>query len=307
MPADVSVDFCGVKMRNPTVLASGILGTSAAILKRVYHEGGAGAVITKSIGPVDRAGWNNPTVIEFDAGFLNAVGLPSQGVENARKELEELRDSKIEWFASVYAGSVEEFVSVSEKCIAFSNAPVLELNLGCPNTKEHGMAFGKDPKVAFDVVSRVKNAVGSKTKVMPKLTPNVNDIAPIAKACEEAGADAIEAINTLAGMAIDVNTGKPILSFKTGGVSGPAIRPVAVYSVYTIRKATQLPILGVGGISKTEHALEMMMAGANAVGIGTGVYYEGIGVFSKVSEGIRSFLEEKGFSSVKQIVGIAQE
>lgn len=301
---DLSTELAGVKLKNPTVLSSGILGTSASVLKRVVKSG-AGAVITKSIGPVENAGWKNPVVIEFEAGLLNAVGLPSPGYKNMSEELSALKKLDVPWIASVYAGSVDEFVEVTSFVDEY-NPAMIELNLSCPNTKFYGQVFGKDPEKVFEVVSAVKDNVNG--LVMPKLTPNTNDISLIARKCEEAGADAISAINTVGpGMLIDINSRKPILSFKSGGVSGPAIRPIAIHSVYSIYENVSIPILGIGGVSKGEHALEMLMAGASAVGIGSGVYYEGINVFEKVNHSLKKLMEERGFSKIKEVIGVAHE
>ncbi|MCD6414966.1 MAG: dihydroorotate dehydrogenase [Candidatus Diapherotrites archaeon] len=294
-----------VRLRNPTVLASGILGTSAAILKRVASSG-AGAVTMKSIGPEPRAGHNNPTVLSYGPGLINAVGLPTPGYKNMSEEWEQLADLEVPVIASIYGGSIDEFVEVA-RFVAGKKPAIIELNISCPNTKKHGQVFGFEPDVAGEVVSRVKG-VTEEIPVMPKLSPNTPKLKEVAKACEDAGADAISAINTVGpGMVIDVNTAKPVLDFKTGGLSGPAIKPIAVRCVYDIYEVVDLPIVGIGGVSTGRDAAEMIMAGAVSVGIGSGVYYRGIDVFKKVCDELEGFMEERGYKTIKEMVGLAHE
>mgnify|MGYP006282194699 CR=1 FL=1 len=301
----LETELAGIKLENPTVLSSGILGTSASIIKRVA-DSGAGALTLKSIGPKPREGHNNPTVLAYESGLINAVGLSSPGYKNMEEEWEQLKQIKKPIIASVYGGSIEEFVEVTE-FVADKKPSMIELNISCPNSKKHGQLFGFDPEIAGEVVSKTKDVCG-KVPLMPKLTPNTPKLKQIAKACEKSGADAISAINTVGpGMLIDVYTGKPILHFKTGGLSGPAIRPIAVRCVYDIRSSTSLPILGIGGIVDGKDAIEMMMAGASAIGIGSGVYYRGTEVFGDVCFEIEEFMKSEGYSSIKQLVGKAHE
>ncbi|MCD4740536.1 dihydroorotate dehydrogenase [archaeon] len=296
--------LAGIKLKNPTVLCSGILGTSAAILKRVERNG-AGALTLKSIGPQPREGHNNPTVIAYESGLLNAVGLSTPGYKNMEEEWKELQDIKIPVIASIYGGSIEEFVEIAE-FVAEKKPSMIELNISCPNTKKHGQLFGFEPDVAGEVVSKVKAV--SKVPIMPKLTPNTPKLKEVAKACEDAGADAIAAINTVGpGMIIDIETAKPILHFKTGGLSGPAIRPIAVRCVYDIYETVNIPILGMGGITNGKDAMEVLMAGANAVGIGSATYYRGIEAFSLVSQELETLMKEQGYTNIKEITGTAHE
>lgn len=292
-------------MRNPTVLAAGFLGTNAEMLKRVVEEG-AGAVTFKSIGPKVKSGHRNPTVLAYEWGVMNAVGLPSPGYKEMEEELARIKEVKAPVFVSIYGASVEEFWEVADAVAEYKPA-VVEVNVSCPNTKEEGMIFGCSEKSTFDVVSTVKDACGS-IPVMPKLTPQAQNIGKIAKICEEAGADAIAAINTVGpGMLINIEARKPVLEYKTGGISGPGIRPIAVRCVYDIYEAVDLPILGIGGVTEGRDAVEMMQAGATAVGIGSGIYYRGIDIFRKVCEEMKVWMKQNSCKDVKKLVGVAHE
>ncbi len=303
--ADISTKILNVKLSNPTILASGIVGISGAACCYAAKNG-AGAVIPKSIGPREREGHNNPILTEFKGGFLNAVGLPNTGIDNSLGEIEfAMKNAGVPIIPSIFGGTKEEFGAVAEKMAALK-PQMIEVNLSCPNTaSDLGEAFALSEKAAAEVVSIVK----SKTKVpiIAKLAPNVPSIRRIAKAVEEAGADAISAVNTMPGMAIDVKTGKPILHNKQGGVSGHAIKPIAVNCVYDIYEAVKIPIIGIGGVTTGEDAVEMIMAGAVAVEIGTAIYYRGIDVFRKVSDEVKLFMKENGYSRIKDMVGVAHE
>jgi dihydroorotate dehydrogenase (NAD+) catalytic subunit len=292
-------------MRNPTVLASGFLGVNIEMLKRVVQEG-AGAVTFKSIGPKVKSGHRNPTVLAYEWGVINAVGLPSSGYKDMENELARIKEVKAPVFVSIYGASVEEFREVAE-AVAKHKPAVIELNISCPNTKAEGMVFGCSEKHSAEVVAAVKEVAGN-VPVMPKLTPQALDIAGVAKACEEAGADAIAAINTVGpGMLINIEAKKPVLDYKKGGISGPAIRPIAVRCVYEIYEAVDIPILGIGGVTEGRDAIEMMQAGATAVGIGSGIYYRGIDIFSKVCEEMKIWMRENGYKDVKKLIGVAHE
>lgn len=302
---DLSVSFCGARMRNPTVLSSGFLGVNVEMLKRVVEEG-AGAVTFKSIGPRVRGGHRNPTVLAYEWGMINAVGLPSPGYRDMEGELARMKEVKAPVFVSIYGASVEEFREIAEAVARYKPAAI-ELNISCPNTKAEGMIFGCSEKLSAEVVSAVKDVAGG-VPVMPKLTPQALNIAGVAKACEEAGADAVSAINTVGpGMLINIEARKPVLGYKRGGISGPAIRPIAVRCVYDIYEAVEIPIIGIGGVTEGRDAIEMMQAGATAVGIGSGVYYRGIDVFRKVCEEMKVWMEENGYGSVMELVGVAHE
>ncbi len=301
----LEVDFCGMKMKNPTVLASGVLGVNAALLKRVAREG-AGAVTMKSIGPKEKLGHPNPTVLEWEHGLINAVGLPSPGYKNIGKEFKELEDCPSPVIASIYGSSVEEFEEVTEGIVGFE-PKVIEINISCPNTKREGMVFGINPESAAEVVSAV-NKIAGKIPVMPKLTAAAPNIAEVARACEQAGANAICAINTAGpGMLIDAEARKPVLANKFGGLSGPAIKPIALRCVYQIYDAVSVPILGLGGISTGLDAIEMVMAGASAVGIGSAVHYRGMEAFKLVAEEIGGWMKSHNVENLKELVGAAHD
>ncbi len=277
----MSIRFLHRILKNPTVLASGILGNSKDILARVY-ESGCGLVTLKSIGPEPRDGHKNPTVIDLGCGLINAVGLPSPGYLNMENEWAELENRNFPIIASIYGGSVDEYQRVAEY-VSSKKPDFIEINISCPNSEQHGMIFGINRDSSRDVVSAVKAVIS--VPLIVKLTPQAPDIADIAKTCEDAGADAICAINTVGpGMVIDIESGRPILAFKKGGLSGPMIKPIAVRCVFDIYKAVSIPIIGLGGIMTGEDAVEMMMAGASLVGIGTAVRYRGIEVFQKITD-----------------------
>ena len=298
----LATEIAGLKLKNPAILAAGLLGTSASLLKRVAASG-AGAVTMKSIGPVARDGNPNPTVLCWGEGLINAVGLPSPGYKNMDREWQELKGLEVPLIASFYGGSTEEFIEVAT-AIAAHKPAMLDVNIGCPNTKSHGAIFGKDPKTAGDLVSKIKEAAG-KIPVMPKIPPS-DKFVDVAIACQDAGADAIAAFNTWGpGMVIDINARRPVIGFKTGGISGPAIRPLMVKGVYDLYEKLDVPIVASGGIMYGRDALEAMMAGATAVEIGSGIHYRGIDVFKKVTGEMESWMKSNSVKSVKEVIGNA--
>jgi dihydroorotate dehydrogenase (NAD+) catalytic subunit len=279
--------FLGKTLHTPLVLASGVLGNNKAILERVW-ENGCGLPTMKSIGPAPREGHKNPTVIDLGNGMINAVGLPSPGYLNMEDEWQELSGRAFPVNASIYGGSVDEFIRVAG-FVAAQGPDFIELNISCPNSDKHGMLFGVNAQSSHDVVAAVKKVID--VPLIAKLTPAAPDIAGIAKACEDAGADAICAINTAGpGMIIDIESRCPVLAFKTGGLSGPMIKPIAVRCVYDIFRSVSIPIIDLGGISTGKDAIEIIMAGATLVGIGTAVRYRGINVFDKVNKEINDWL-----------------
>lgn len=283
----MQITFLGKTLHTPMVLASGVLGNNKAILERVW-ENGCGLPTMKSIGPAPREGHKNPTVIDLGNGMINAVGLPSPGYLNMEEEWQELSGRAFPINASIYGGSVDEFVRVAE-FVSAQGPDFIELNISCPNSDKHGMIFGVNAQSSHDVVAAVKKVIH--VPLIAKLTPAAPDIAGIAKACEDAGADAICAINTAGpGMIIDIESRSPVLAFKTGGLSGPMIKPIAVRCVYDIFRSVSIPIIGLGGISTGKDAIEIIMAGATLVGIGTAVRYRGINVFDKVNKEINDWL-----------------
>jgi dihydroorotate dehydrogenase (NAD+) catalytic subunit len=297
----LAVDLAGFRLRNPTMNAAGILGMSPPLLKRVY-DAGAGAVITKSIGPVPREGHPNPTLVQVTGGALNAMGLPNPGVTHFIGEIAKLKELDVPTVASFFGGSVQEFADVAYK-LTRAGADALELNASCPNVAEElGMLAGD-----ADNVEAVTNAVKEKTSLplFVKLSPNVTDIKAIAKAAERGGADAITAVNTLLGIAIDVNFRRPVLTNTTGGLSGSAIKPVALRCVWEVSQAVDIPVIGCGGITTWEDAIEYLMAGASAVEIGTAVMTHGVEVYAEIVNGMERYLAENGFSRVEEVVGVA--
>jgi dihydroorotate dehydrogenase (NAD+) catalytic subunit len=302
------VDLCGIDLPNPLVLASGILGTEAELLARVARCG-AGAVTAKSCSLEPRAGHPNPTVLAWEHGLINAVGLANPGVEAEVEELRRtralLRPSGSALIGSVFADTVENFARVAAR-LAAAGPDLLEVNISCPNVHdEFGTPFAADPAAAAEATAAVKEAVVGRMPVLVKLSPNVTDVAGVARAVEVAGADGITAINTLTGMVIDVHARRPILANRTGGLSGPAIRPLAVRCVYEIYRAVSIPIVGTGGVSSGRDAVEMIMAGATAVGIGSAVYREGPDVFGRIRDEMATLMANLGYESVDEMRGVA--
>ncbi len=301
MSGRLATELCRLQLANPTMLASGILGYTGVSMESVI-EAGAGAVVTKSLGLKPRSGYSNPTIVQVDCGLLNAMGLPNPGISHFGEELAKLKDARILTIVSVYGFSSEEFGKVAETAVHFG-ADALELNVSCPHVKKAGAEIGCDPSLLADVVKEVKMRVDK--PVIVKLTPNVADVGEMAKTAVEAGADAITAVNTVKAMVIDIETMRPILANKFGGLSGPAIKPIAVRAVYDVYQAVDVPVIGCGGIASWQDAVEFMLAGALAVQIGTAIAFKGLEVFRSVSEGIDAYLDNWGFENVKEIVGLA--
>jgi dihydroorotate dehydrogenase (NAD+) catalytic subunit len=300
--ANLEVNFCGVKFRNPTVLASGILGVTASSLKNVIRKG-AGGVTTKSIWLKENVGHKNPTMYGTENYFLNAVGLSDAGMEKAAQETfpEYNKKKPGPIIANIVAGSIEDFGVLAEE-ITKCDPDIIEVNIACPNVEDsHGKPFACVAGDAAAVTRKVR--AHTKKPIIIKLTPNVFNIGEIAKACADAGADGFCAINTLYGMGIDINVRRPILTNKSGGLSGPGIKPAAVKAVYEVYKATGLPIIGTGGIMTGEDAIEIMMAGARLVGMGTMVYYRGAEGFGKVAKEMAEWCDKNGVKDLEEIIG----
>ena len=298
----LSVSLAGLKLVNPTMLASGILGYSAETLENIV-KGGAGAVVTKSIGVKPRSGYANPTVVQASCGLINAMGLPNPGIDEFVKEIRRAKTVlNVPLIVSIYGFSEGEYATVAKKAVD-AGADAVELNVSCPHVKETGSEIGQNPEVLSKVVRKVKVSVDK--PVFVKLSPNVTSIADIAESAAKAGADALTAINTVKAMAIDAETVMPILSNKVGGLSGPAVKPIAIRCVYDIYEQVKVPIIGCGGITNWRDAVEFLLAGASAVQIGTAVALKGSSVFKAVTRGIETYLKSKGFESVNEIVGIS--
>ncbi len=302
--SSLNVNFCGMRMSNPTILASGIMGSTADSLIRVAAEG-AGAVTSKSCSIEPRTGHKNPTVLEWEHGVINAVGLSNPGVEHELVELKKaVAKSKAPVIASIFADKAEKFGPLAQM-VSEAKPAMIEINASCPNVEaEFGKPFAAECTSAELVTRIVKE--NTKIPVIVKLSPNVPSIKAIALAVESAGADAINAINTIGpGMIIDIESGKPVLANKVGGVSGPAIRPVAVKCVYDICSAVKIPVIGTGGISNGHDAVEMIMAGASAVGIGTAIYYHDISVFPEICTEMEIFMQRHGYKKLEDFRGLA--
>ncbi|MEM3609238.1 MAG: dihydroorotate dehydrogenase [Candidatus Bathyarchaeia archaeon] len=298
----LSVSVAGLRLANPTMLASGVLGYSAETIAEIAKSGAA-AVVTKSVGLKPRTGYANPTIVQTKCGLINAMGLPNPGIDEFVKEIDEAKKVLgVPLIVSVYGYSKEEYATVAWKAAA-AGADAVELNISCPHVKETGSEIGQNPEIVKEVVKNVKSVVHK--PVFVKLSPNVTDIVKIAEAAVEAGADALTAINTVKAMAIDTETAIPILSNKIGGLSGPAIKPIAIRCVYEIYEKVKVPIVGCGGIANWRDAVEFMLAGASAVQIGTAVATKGLSVFKAVARGIDAYLKRKGFKSVNEIVGLS--
>ena len=299
--ASLAVEVAGLKLANPTMLAAGILGMSGLTLKRVI-EAGAGAVVTKSLGLKPRSGYSNPTVVQVESGLVNAMGLPNPGIDNFTQELREAGGIGIPVIMSIYAFTPQEFAVVAEKAVRIG-ADAVELNVSCPHAEKTGAEIGQNLKLVGEAVKTTKRRV--KAPVFVKLTPNVADIAELAKAAERSGADAVTAINTVKAMVIDIETGRPVLGNKMGGLSGPAIKPIAVRCIYEIYEAVKIPVIGCGGITTWRDAVEFIQAGAAAVQIGTAIAAKGLHVFKQVTDGLENFMGLKGFGGMEEIVGIS--
>jgi dihydroorotate dehydrogenase (NAD+) catalytic subunit len=305
MKPDLRVKNKVFDFRNPTVLPSGFFGDKYEEMQEIY-DCGAGAITLKSIGPRKRKGHSPPTIVRLEHGFINAVGLPTPGYKNMEAFWKKMKKRNFPLIASIYGTKEEEFVEVAE-FIAEKKPDFIELNISCPNVEDFGMPFGCSPEIASKITGEVKNVSG-KIPVMPKLTPQANDIGKVAKACEEAGADALTAINSVGpGMKINLNTGKPVLSFKRGGYTGAAIKPIAVRCIYDVFEEVEIPIIGVGGVSNGEDAIELMMAGASAIGIGSILYTRGKKCFAEITKEIETWMQQKGITKLNEIVGLAHE
>lgn len=299
---DLSTSIKTLKLKNPTILASGILGIYCDSLHRVA-KGGTGAVTVKSLTTEPRAGHNNPILVEVEGGFLNAVGYANKGID---KGVEEFRkwNGEIPMIGSVVAGNPEEFAALAQK---MCQAPIqaLELALSCPHTPGYGLLAGQGTPEATKQITKAVRKVTNLPLII-KLSPSVPAIGEIVKAAEAAGADAINMGNTHGpGMKIDINRAEPILDFKFGGMSGPAIKPIMIRSVFDIYKAVKIPIIATGGITTGEDMIEAFMAGASAVGIGTAIHYRGTDVFAKVCQEASAWMQKNKVKTISSLVGLA--
>ena len=296
--------LCGISLKNPLMLAAGVLGSHASSLNWIL-DSGAGAVVSKSFSKEPNEGYKNPTTVAVEGGIINAIGLSSPGVDAFIEELESVNRIKGKSIASIYGATPDEFSYVAGK--VENLVDIIELNVSCPHAMEgYGASIGQNPDLTREFVKVVKDTVD--IPVLAKLTPNVTNISEIAVAAEEGGADGLTLINSLGpGMKIDIVTGHPILKNKFGGMSGPAIKPIAVRCVYDAYEATDIPIVGVGGIRNYADVVEFLYAGASAVQIGTSIMYEGPEIFGRISQDLEDFLENSNFNSVGDMVGFAHK
>ncbi len=297
---NLKVNFCGIEFENPIITASGTFGNGREY-NDFYDINELGGVTVKGIADKEWKGNPTPRIAETYGGMLNAIGLQNKGVDDfIENELHFLEKKKTKVIVNICGHSVEEFVNVVNK-LNDTNVDMYELNVSCPNVTSGGIAFGTDEKVLFEVVKEVKKHC--KKPLIVKLSPNVTDIVKMAKACEDAGADAISLINTLIGMKIDIKKRKTVLANRTGGLSGPAIKPVALRMVNQVAKAVNIPIIGMGGVTTYEDAIEFIMAGATLVAIGTANF---INPFTplEVIHGIEKFMESEDINSLDEIRGI---
>ena len=300
----LEVELFGVKFNNPVWTASGTFGFGVEYADWV-NLNSVGAVCVKGLSITPREGNEPPRIWETPCGMLNAIGLQNPGVKHfVEKVLPELKRYSFRVIANIYGSSAEEYEAVARELCGVDGVDAIELNISCPNVKKGGLAFGVDPLEAAKLTEIVKKS--SDKPVIVKLSPNVTDPVEIAKSVESAGADAISAINTLLGMAIDVWKRKPKLKNRFGGLSGPAIKPVAVRIVYQVSKAVSVPVIGIGGISSWEDAVEFFLAGASAVQVGTANFYNPRTV-EEIVKGLENYLEEMGYSSITELVGDLRE
>ena len=299
--ADTSsrVSFAGLRFENPVALASGITGVTVRTLVRAL-ESGAGFAVSKSIGLEPREGYRNPTVVATESGLLNAVGLANPGAHAFSEDLSRVKGRRLPLLVSIFGGGPVEFGRVTE-ILDGNDFAAFELNLSCPHVEGVGTEIGHDPEVVASVVKAVR--ARTKKPVFAKLSANTHRTVEVARAAVAAGADGITAINSMGAMAIEVETGRPTLSHGYGGLSGSAIRPIAVARIYELYDELEVPIIGCGGVSTWEHAVELILAGARAVEVGTAMY-GGYGVFREITRGVERYMKRKKYRRVEEMVGL---
>lgn len=297
---NMKVNIAGVEWKNPVTVASGTFGSGAEFADYVDLNR-LGAVTTKGVANIPWPGNPTPRVAEVYGGMMNTVGLQNPGMDLfCQRDIPFLKEYDTRIIVNVCGKSTEDYCEVVER-LADEDVDMLEINISCPNVKEGGIAFGQNPKAAEEITKAVKKY--AKQPVIMKLSPNVTDISEMAKAVEAGGADAVSLINTLTGMKIDVNRRQFVLANKTGGVSGPAIHPIAVRMVYQAAHAVKVPIIGMGGIASAEDAIEMILAGASAVSVGTANFHNPA-VTMEIVDGIEAYMKKYGFETVADMVGL---
>ncbi|MBP5708609.1 MAG: dihydroorotate dehydrogenase [Bacteroidales bacterium] len=297
---DLGFNIGDLKFKNPVLTASGTFGYGSEY-NDFMDVSRLGGIIVKGTSMEPRDGNPYPRMAETPSGMLNAVGLQNKGIDYFEKNIYPIISQfNTNVIININGKTIDDYVAITERINNLKKIPAIELNISCPNVKKGGMVFGTDPKMARAVIKAVRESC--KKKMIVKLSPNVTDITSFARIAEEEGADAISLINTLLGMAIDSDKMKPILSTVTGGLSGPAVKPIALRMVWQVAKSVSIPVIGLGGIFSTTDAIEFFLAGASAVQIGTASFVDP-SISVKILEGIESYLVTKGFSSIKDIIG----
>lgn len=300
MKPDMSVEIAGLKLRNPVMTASGTFGYGEEFSRYVDLET-IGAFVTKGLSLKPRAGNPTPRIVETPGGMLNAIGLQNVGIDAfIAKKVPFLRTVNTPAIANFFGYTPDEYAELAARLDGIPEVSGLEVNISCPNVKQGGIVFGTDPGCAASVVAACRAA--TKKPLIVKLSPNVTDIVEMAKACEGAGADALSVINTLTGMAIDLERRRPVLANVTGGLSGPAIKPVALRMVWQVARAVKVPVIGIGGIMSATDALEFMLAGATAIQVGTASFVNPSAA-QEIAEGMEKWLSERGIADVKSLIG----
>lgn len=301
---DTSTKISSLILKNPFILASGIMDEDAGSMIRIAKNGAA-AIVTKSIGVKPREGYANPTIVEVDCGIINSMGLPNPGIDAYREEIESIKKkTSVPIIGSIFGKDEKEFCLLAKKMETYG-VDAIELNLSCPHAKGYGLEIGSNPKKVENIASKVKSSVN--IPIFAKLSPNVTDIVEIAKSAKKGGADAITAINSVKAMKIDIEIGLPVLSNKIGGYSGKAIKPIGIRCVYEISKNVDIPVIGVGGILTAEDAIEYLMAGASAVQIGSAVYYRDVNIFDKLDNELKGWMKKYGYKKLSELIGLAHK
>lgn len=300
MKPDMTVNLAGIPLRNPVMTASGTFGYGQEFAEYVDLEK-IGAFVTKGLSLKPRAGNPTPRIVETPGGMLNAIGLQNVGIDAfIEKKVPFLRSVNTPAIANYFGNTIDEYVEMTRRLDDIPEVAALEVNISCPNVKQGGIVFGTDPQCAFDVISACREATVK--PLIAKLSPNVTDVVLMARACEDAGADALSLINTLTGMAIDLSKRRPVLANITGGFSGPAIKPVALRMVWQVAKAVKLPVIGIGGIMNAVDALEFILAGATAVQVGTASFINP-GAAQEIADGMEAWLVENNVADIKSLIG----
>ncbi|OWZ83189.1 dihydroorotate dehydrogenase [Natranaerobius trueperi] len=299
---DLRVNFAGINMKNPVAVASGTFGFGTEY-QPVVDPSDLGAVVVKGLTLEPRDGNTGTRLYETPSGLLNSIGLMNPGVDYFIDNiLETLKQRDINVIVNISGNKLEEYARLAEKLSKCENIKGLEINVSCPNVKKGGLAFGVDPELTFDVVNTVKD--NTDLPIITKLTPNVTDIKTIARACEQGGTSALSLINTLKGMAISLDSKKPVFDNEVAGLSGPAIKPIALRCVFEVSQVVNVPIMGLGGISNVNDAIEMIIAGASAIAVGTANFMNPT-VSKEIIEGLEKYCIDEGITDIEELVGLS--